>query len=149
MAFLGTTTLVILSGLFGLGIFLIIAAFAVPSVMGNRVIEEDGGIRIGNIAEAQVLSAMAADMGRAIDREKGDLHGNRRTFIWVRFAGQIYPESHNKTTRAHPGRNGFWLGTAGQPVEHRNKPERRTFPNERFWIIWKDLRYGVFGHADQ
>lgn len=75
MAFLGTTTLVILSGLFGLGIFLIIAAFAVPSVMGNRVIEEDGGIRIGNIAEAQVLSAMAADMGRAIDREKGDLRG--------------------------------------------------------------------------
>ena len=75
MAFLGTTTLVILSGLFGLGIFLIIAAFAVPSVMGNRVIEEDGGIRIGNIAEAQVLSAMAADMGRAFDREKGDLHG--------------------------------------------------------------------------
>ena len=75
MAFLGTTTLVILSGLFGLGIFLIIAAFAIPSVMGNRVIEEDGGIRIGNIAEAQVLSAMAADMGRAIDREKGDLHG--------------------------------------------------------------------------
>ena len=54
MAFLGTTTLVILSGLFGLGIFLIIAAFAVPSVMGNRVIEEDGGIRMGNIAEAQV-----------------------------------------------------------------------------------------------
>ncbi len=75
MAFLGTTTLVILSGLFGLGIFLIIAAFAVPSVMGNRVIEEDGRIRIGNIAEAQVLSAMAADMGRAIDSEKGDLHG--------------------------------------------------------------------------
>jgi len=75
MAFIGTTTLVILSGLFGLGIFLIIAAFAVPSVMGNRVIEEDGGIRIANIAEAQVLSAMAADMGRAIDREKGDLHG--------------------------------------------------------------------------
>ena len=75
MAFLGTTTLVILSGLFGLGIFLIIAAFAVPSVMGNRVIEEDGGIRIGNIAEAQVLSAIAADMGRAIDREKGDLDG--------------------------------------------------------------------------
>ena len=75
MAFLGTTTLVILSGLFGLGIFLIIAAFAVPSVMGNRVIEEDGGMRIGNIAEAQVLSAMAADMGRAFDREKGDLHG--------------------------------------------------------------------------
>lgn len=75
MALLGTTTLVILSALFGLGIFLIFAAFAVPSVMGNRVIEEDGGIRIGNIAEAQVLSAMAADMGRAIDREKGDLHG--------------------------------------------------------------------------
>jgi Flp pilus assembly protein TadB len=75
MAFLGTTTLVILSALFGLGIFLIFAAFAVPSVMGNRVIEEDGGIRIGNIAEAQVLSAMAADMGRAIQREKGDLHG--------------------------------------------------------------------------
>ncbi len=75
MAFLGTTILVILSGLFGLGIFLIIAAFAVPSVMGNRVIEEDGGIRIGNIAEAQVLSAIAADMGRAIDREKGDLDG--------------------------------------------------------------------------
>ena len=75
MAFLGTTTLVILSALFGLGIFLIFAAFAVPSVMGNRVIEEDGGIRIGNIAEAQVLSAMAADMGRAILREKGDLHG--------------------------------------------------------------------------
>ena len=75
MAFLGTTTLVILSALFGLGIFLIIAAFAVPSVMGNRVIEEDGGIRMGNIAEAQVLSAMAADMGRAIQREKGDLDG--------------------------------------------------------------------------
>ena len=75
MAFLGTTTLVILSALFGLGIFLIFAAFAVPSVMGNRVIEEDGGIRMGNIAEAQVLSAMAADMGRAIQREKGDLHG--------------------------------------------------------------------------
>jgi len=75
MAFLGTTTLVILSGLFGLGIFLIIAAFAVPSVIGNRVIEEDGGIRMGNIAEARVLSAMAADMGRAIDREKGDLDG--------------------------------------------------------------------------
>ncbi len=75
MAFLGTTTLVILSGLFGLGIFLIIAAFAVPSVMGNRLIEEDGGMRIGNIAEAQVLSAMAADMGRAFDREKGDLGG--------------------------------------------------------------------------
>jgi Flp pilus assembly protein TadB len=75
MAFLGTTTLVILSGMFGLGIFFIFAAFAVPSVMGNRVIEEDGGIRIGNIAEAQVLSAMAADMGRAIDREKGDLDG--------------------------------------------------------------------------
>jgi len=75
MALLGTTTLVILSALFGLGIFLIFAAFAVPSVMGNRVIEEDGGIRIGNIAETQVLSAMAADMGRAIDREKGDLPG--------------------------------------------------------------------------
>ena len=75
MAFLGTTTLVILSALFGLGIFLIFAAFAVPSVMGNRVIEEDGGIRMGNIAEAQVLSAMAADMGRAIQREKGDLDG--------------------------------------------------------------------------
>jgi len=75
MAFLGTTTLVILSALFGLGIFLIFAAFAIPSVMGNRVIEEDGGIRIGNIAEAQVLSAMAADMGRAIQREEGDLHG--------------------------------------------------------------------------
>jgi len=75
MAFLGTTTLVILSALFGLGIFLIFAAFAVPSVMGNRVIEENGGIRIGNIAEAQVLSTMAADMGRAIQREKGDLHG--------------------------------------------------------------------------
>ena len=75
MAFLGTTTLVILSGMFGLGIFLIFAAFAVPSVIGNRVIEEDGGIRMGNIAEAQVLSAMAADMGRAIDREKGDLDG--------------------------------------------------------------------------
>jgi len=75
MAFLGTTTLVILSGMFGLGIFLIFAAFAVPSVIGNRVIEEDGGIRMGNIAEARVLSAMAADMGRAIDREKGDLDG--------------------------------------------------------------------------
>jgi Flp pilus assembly protein TadB len=72
---LGTTTLVILSVLFGLGIFLIFAAFAIPSVMGKRVIEEDGGIRIGNIAEAQVLSAMAADMGRAIVREKGDLSG--------------------------------------------------------------------------
>ncbi len=75
MAFLGTTTLVILSGLFGLGIFLIFAAFAVPSVMGNRLIEDEGGMRIGNIAEAQVLSAMAADMGRAFDREKGDLGG--------------------------------------------------------------------------
>ncbi len=73
MAFLGTTTLVILSGLFGLGIFLIIAAFAIPSVMGNRLIEEDGGMRIGSMAEARVLSAMAADMGRAFDREKGDL----------------------------------------------------------------------------
>ena len=90
MAFLGTTTLVILSGLFGLGIFLIIAAFAVPGVMGNRLIEEEGGMRIGNIAEAQVLSAMAADMGRAFDREKGDLAG------LLRKSGYIYetPEEY-------------------------------------------------------
>jgi Flp pilus assembly protein TadB len=90
MAFLGTTTLVILSGLFGLGIFLIVAAFAIPSVMGNRLIEEEGGMRIGNIAEAQVLSAMAADMGRAFDREKGDLDG------LLRKSGYIYqtPEEY-------------------------------------------------------
>lgn len=73
MAALGTTTLAILSGLFALGIFLAIAAFAVPSVMGRRVIEEDGRTRIGSIAEARVLSAMAADMGRMFDREKGDI----------------------------------------------------------------------------
>jgi Flp pilus assembly protein TadB len=74
MAIINTTTLIILSGLFGLGIFLIFSAFAIPGVMGNRFIEDsDGTKRIGSIAEAQVLSAMAADMGRAIDREKGDL----------------------------------------------------------------------------
>ena len=73
MAILGTTTLAILSGLFALGVFLIIAAFAVPTVMGRRVIEEDGKTRIGSFAEARVLSAMAADLGRMIDREKGDL----------------------------------------------------------------------------
>ena len=41
MAFLGTTTLVILSGLFGLGIFLIIAAFAVPSVQVAGIVSND------------------------------------------------------------------------------------------------------------
>ena len=85
MAILNTTTLIILSGLFGLGVFLVFAAFAVPSVMGNRFIEDkDGTKRIGSIAEAQVLSAMAADMGRALDREKGDLDS------LLRKAGYLY-----------------------------------------------------------
>ena len=85
MAILNTTTLIILSGLFDLGVFLVFAAFAVPSVMGNRFIEDrDGTKRIGSIAEAQVLSAMAADMGRALDREKGDLDS------LLRKAGYLY-----------------------------------------------------------
>jgi Flp pilus assembly protein TadB len=74
MAALGIGTLAVLSGLFALGIFLAIASFAIPTVMGRRVIEEDGHRRIGSIAEAQVLSAMAADMGRMFDREKGDIN---------------------------------------------------------------------------
>ena len=73
MATLGIGILAILSGLVALGIFLGFAAFAVPTVMGRRVIEDDGRQRIGSIAEAQVLSAMAADMGRMFDREKGDI----------------------------------------------------------------------------
>ena len=85
MAILNTTTLIILSGLFGLGVFLVFAAFAVPSVMGNRFIEDrDGTKRIGSIAEAQVLSALVADMGRALDREKGDLDS------LLRKAGYLY-----------------------------------------------------------
>jgi len=73
MATLGIGVLAILSGLVALGIFLGIASFAIPSVMGRRVIEDDGRQRIGSIAEAQVLSAMASDMGRMFDREKGDI----------------------------------------------------------------------------
>ncbi|HDN04554.1 MAG TPA: hypothetical protein ENF27_01285 [Chloroflexi bacterium] len=73
MAALGIGTLAILSGLVALGIFLAFAAFAIPPVMGRRVIEEDGRRRIGSIAEAQVLSAVAADVGRMFDREKGDI----------------------------------------------------------------------------
>lgn len=73
MAALGIGTLAILSGLVALGIFLGIASFAIPTVMGRRVIEDDGRQRIGSIAEAQVLSAMASDMGRMFDREKGDI----------------------------------------------------------------------------
>lgn len=73
MAAIGIGTLAILSGLVALGIFLGIASFGVPTVMGRRVIEEDGRQRIGSIAEAQVLSAMASDMGRMFDREKGDI----------------------------------------------------------------------------
>ena len=91
MAILGTTTLVILSGLFGLGIFLVFAAFAIPSVMGNRyIVDKDGNKRIGTVAEAQVLSAIAADMGKRFDREKGDLDS------LLRKAGYIYksPEEY-------------------------------------------------------
>ena len=73
MAAVGIGVLAILSGLVALGIFMAFAAFAIPSVMGKRVIDDDGRRRIGSIAEAQVLSAMAADMGRMLDREKGDI----------------------------------------------------------------------------
>jgi len=73
MATLSVGVLAILSGFVALGIFLGIASFAIPSVMGRRVIEDDGRQRIGSIAEAQVLSAMASDMGRMFDREKGDI----------------------------------------------------------------------------
>jgi len=91
MNMLGTTTLAILSGLFAFGVFLAFAAFAIPSVMSNRFIEDrDGKKRIGSVAEAQVLSAIAADLGKRFVRESGDLDG------LLRKSGFVYksPEEY-------------------------------------------------------
>jgi hypothetical protein len=88
---LNTTILAILSGLFGLGIFIIFAAFAVPRVMSNRFVEDaDGSKRIGSVAEAQVLSAMVADLGRTIGREKGDLDELLRKTGYIYQSPQEY-----------------------------------------------------------
>jgi Flp pilus assembly protein TadB len=101
MATLSITTLAILSGFVALGIFLAFAAFAIPTVMGRRVIEEDGRQRIGSIAEAQVLSAMASDMGRMFDREKGDIDN------LIVKAGYIYQTSEEYYARRILGAIGF------------------------------------------
>jgi len=91
MNILGTTTLAILSGLFAFGIFLAFAAFAVPSVMSNRFIEDkDGKKRIGSVAEAQVLSAIAADVGKRFVRETGDLDGLLRKSGFIYKSAEEY-----------------------------------------------------------
>ncbi|MCK5795375.1 MAG: hypothetical protein KAH12_11750, partial [Anaerolineales bacterium] len=88
---LNTTILAILSGLFGLGILIIFAAFAIPRVMSNRFIEDpDGSKRIGSVAEAQVLSAMVSDLGRSIGREKGDLDELLRKSGYIYQSPQEY-----------------------------------------------------------
>jgi hypothetical protein len=162
MAFLNTSILVILSGLFGLGIFLVFAAFAVPSVMGNRFIEDkDGTKRIGSIAEAQVLSAMAADMGRALDREKGDLDSllKKSGYIYESpqeyYARRIYS---SVLTAILAGAIGFFLDmgflltaglVSGGLLFGFSIPARAIQKAIKFWPVWNDLRYGVFRDADQ
>ena len=90
----GTAAYLILSGLFGLGVFLIFAAFAVPTVVGRRVVEDkDGSRRIGSIAEAHVLSAVAADLGRALKKEKGDLP------TLLRKSGYVYESTEEYYAR--------------------------------------------------
>jgi len=88
---LNTTILAVLSGLFGLGILIIFAAFAVPRVMSNRFVEDaDGTKRIGSVAEAQVLSAMVADLGKSIGKEKGDLEELLRKSGYIYQSPQEY-----------------------------------------------------------
>ena len=90
----GTAAYLILSGLFGLGVFLIFAAFAVPTVVGRRVVEDmDGSRRIGSIAEAHVLSALAADLGRALKKEEGDLP------TLLRKSGNVYDSTEEYYAR--------------------------------------------------
>ena len=101
MATLSISVLAILSGLVALGIFLGIASFAIPTVMGKRVIEEDGRKRIGSIAEAQVLSAMASDMGRMFDKEKGDIDN------LIVKAGYVYQTSEEYYARRILGLIGY------------------------------------------
>ncbi len=91
---LNITIYAIMAAFFGLGIFLIVASFAIPRVMSNRFVEDaDGTKRIGSVAEAQVLSAMVADLGKTIGKEKGDLEE------LLRKSGYIYQSSQEYYAR--------------------------------------------------
>jgi Flp pilus assembly protein TadB len=71
--------IVLLALLAGLGIFTIVASFAVPlQSVTRKILEEETGPRIAGIAEGNILRAMLIDISRKAKPEGGDLEEKLR-----------------------------------------------------------------------
>lgn len=71
--------IMLLSLLAGIGIFMIVASFAVPlQSAARRIREEETGPRIAGIAEGNILRAILIDISRRVKPEGGDLEDKLR-----------------------------------------------------------------------
>jgi Flp pilus assembly protein TadB len=60
--------------LFGIGVFLMVLAFSVGKNAGKRIHgHEDENVRVGSVAEKEVLKALSIDISRKLSPEKGNL----------------------------------------------------------------------------
>jgi Flp pilus assembly protein TadB len=75
--------IILLALLAGIGIFMIVASFAVPlQSVTRKILEEETGPRIAGIAEGNILRAMLIDISSKVKPEGGDLEDRLRRSGW-------------------------------------------------------------------
>lgn len=95
---LSMSTQLILAAFIGIGIFLMIAAFAIPKSITTRMtVSKDGGLKTGTLGDVSILVSLLSDLGEAFDRSSNeDINERLRKSGWIYqspeefYARQIY-----------------------------------------------------------
>jgi len=89
---LSVSTQLILAAFVGIGIFLSIAAFAIPkSLTRQMTVTEDGALRTGTLGDVNIIVSLLSDVGEVFERDRGeDLVERLRKTGWIYKSPEEY-----------------------------------------------------------